>query len=141
MKNAYICEFDKQYSNIYCVSGLFSILVRPSSFTRKMNVELSNAVLTDGNGHKVNFSNFHVMGRRIRYVHIPEQVIHMSGVLSSILLCSCLSGRVDSQTSEVCGCYIMFSMEDSLVVPLRYRSSRLGALLQATEVEPEGVMR
>ncbi|KAK7076162.1 lsm10, U7 small nuclear RNA associated [Halocaridina rubra] len=40
----------------------------------KMNMEISEARYTDGNGKSLNLDNFHVRGRKIRYVHIPDQV-------------------------------------------------------------------
>ncbi|XP_068241405.1 U7 snRNA-associated Sm-like protein LSm10 [Palaemon carinicauda] len=40
----------------------------------KMNTEMQDAYYTDGNGKTVHLENFHVRGRKIRYVHIPDQV-------------------------------------------------------------------
>ncbi|KAF2367301.1 LSM domain eukaryotic/archaea-type [Trinorchestia longiramus] len=40
----------------------------------KMNIEMVNAQLTDGNDHSIRLSKFYVMGRKVRYVHIPEDV-------------------------------------------------------------------
>nr|XP_053643021.1 U7 snRNA-associated Sm-like protein LSm10 [Cherax quadricarinatus]XP_053643022.1 U7 snRNA-associated Sm-like protein LSm10 [Cherax quadricarinatus]XP_053643023.1 U7 snRNA-associated Sm-like protein LSm10 [Cherax quadricarinatus]XP_053643024.1 U7 snRNA-associated Sm-like protein LSm10 [Cherax quadricarinatus]XP_053643025.1 U7 snRNA-associated Sm-like protein LSm10 [Cherax quadricarinatus]XP_053643026.1 U7 snRNA-associated Sm-like protein LSm10 [Cherax quadricarinatus]XP_053643027.1 U7 snRNA len=40
----------------------------------KMNMEMTNARYTDGNGKTVILENFHVMGRKIRYVHIPDTI-------------------------------------------------------------------
>ncbi|XP_064119436.1 U7 snRNA-associated Sm-like protein LSm10 isoform X2 [Macrobrachium nipponense] len=40
----------------------------------KMNMEMQGARYTDGNGKSVLLDNFHVRGRKIRYVHIPDQV-------------------------------------------------------------------
>ncbi|XP_071530357.1 U7 snRNA-associated Sm-like protein LSm10 [Panulirus ornatus] len=40
----------------------------------KMNIEMTDARYTDGNGKMVRLDNFHVMGRKIRYVHIPDLI-------------------------------------------------------------------
>ncbi|KAG7165740.1 U7 snRNA-associated Sm-like protein LSm10 [Homarus americanus] len=40
----------------------------------KMNMEMTDARYTDGNGKTVMMNNFHIMGRKIRYVHIPDKI-------------------------------------------------------------------
>ncbi|XP_045604647.1 U7 snRNA-associated Sm-like protein LSm10 [Procambarus clarkii] len=40
----------------------------------KMNMEIANARYTDVNGKSILLENFHVMGRKIRYVHIPDKI-------------------------------------------------------------------
>ena len=37
-------------------------------------MEMEGALYTDGNGKSVMLDIFHVRGRKIRYVHIPDQV-------------------------------------------------------------------
>ena len=39
-----------------------------------MNINMSKAIYVDGNGKQFNLDNFFICGRKIRYVHIPEQV-------------------------------------------------------------------
>lgn len=64
------------FSDISLDFGASYVTVNVSYFFlyRKMNVEMSDAIYTDGNGHSFRLDNFHVMGRKIRYVHIPDQV-------------------------------------------------------------------
>ena len=45
----------------------------------KMNLKLSNARLVDGNGRLTHLASLHVMGRRVRAVHIPDEVRAVSG--------------------------------------------------------------
>ncbi|KAB7499514.1 U7 snRNA-associated Sm-like protein LSm10 [Armadillidium nasatum] len=40
-----------------------------------MNIELMNAEYVDGNGHTTFLKNFHVRGRKIRNVQIPDEKI------------------------------------------------------------------
>ena len=42
--------------------------------SRKMDIDMEDAKYTDGNGKTVRLENFHVRGRKVRYVHIPDQV-------------------------------------------------------------------
>lgn len=39
-----------------------------------MNMEMTDAWYTDGNGVTTRLQQFHVRGRKIRYVHIPDKV-------------------------------------------------------------------
>ena len=39
-----------------------------------MNVDMSKARFTDGNGESTFLDQFFIAGRKIRYVHIPDDV-------------------------------------------------------------------
>lgn len=45
-----------------------------------MNIDMEDARYTDGNGKMVRLENFHVRGRKVRYVHIPDQVSEELGL-------------------------------------------------------------
>ncbi|XP_037787532.1 U7 snRNA-associated Sm-like protein LSm10 [Penaeus monodon] len=51
----------------------------------KMNIEMSEVRYTDGNGKMLKLDNFHVSGRRIRYIHIPDQVDIMKMIENKVL--------------------------------------------------------
>ncbi|XP_063590310.1 U7 snRNA-associated Sm-like protein LSm10 [Penaeus indicus] len=51
----------------------------------KMNIEMSEVRYTDGNGKMLKLDNFHVSGRRIRYIHIPDQVDIMKMIEKRVL--------------------------------------------------------
>ncbi|XP_047498053.1 U7 snRNA-associated Sm-like protein LSm10 [Penaeus chinensis] len=51
----------------------------------KMNIEMSEVRYTDGNGKMLKLDNFHVSGRRIRYIHIPDQVDIMKLIEKKVL--------------------------------------------------------
>merc|ERR1719376_1428656 len=37
-------------------------------------MQFTNAVFVDGNGRHTSFQNFHVLGKNIRYVHLPDNM-------------------------------------------------------------------
>ncbi|KAL7636017.1 UNVERIFIED_CONTAM: hypothetical protein RMT77_013835 [Armadillidium vulgare] len=50
-----------------------------------MNIELMNAEYVDGNGHTTFLKNFHVRGRKIRNVQIPDEVDVMKLIRSVVV--------------------------------------------------------
>ncbi|XP_042868971.1 U7 snRNA-associated Sm-like protein LSm10 [Penaeus japonicus] len=51
----------------------------------KMDIEMSEVRYTDGNGNTLKLDNFHVSGRRIRYIHIPDQIDIMKAIEKKVL--------------------------------------------------------
>lgn len=50
----------------------------------KMNIDMEDARYTDGNGKMVRLENFHVRGRKVRYVHIPDQINIMEAIQQKV---------------------------------------------------------
>ncbi|KAK3876085.1 hypothetical protein Pcinc_019097 [Petrolisthes cinctipes] len=46
----------------------------------KMNMQMKDAWYTDGNGRTIRLDLFHVRGRKIRYVHIPDKMDMMEAI-------------------------------------------------------------
>ncbi|XP_050695522.1 U7 snRNA-associated Sm-like protein LSm10 [Eriocheir sinensis] len=52
----------------------------------KMNIDMQDAKYTDGNGKTMKLENFHVRGRKVRYIHIPDQLDIMETIQKKVTI-------------------------------------------------------